>query len=440
VELEQSGEVRRLAAVMASGQAPDFEAWETLMLQASRQGGVGVLGSLLTHWQRQASRPAIWCTCGARMSSRGWRPKRLWTTLGMVPFGRSFYQCARCRQGRFPDDERLDIVQTSYSPGVRRLMARAGSQTQFEQAAEDLRCYASLHLEPREIERVAEEVGREVEQWLGKEQEQIRHTRGVMAAPELAANTKFYISFDGTGVPVRKNELVGRPGKQADGSARTREAKLGCVFTQVGLDKEGHPQRDPDSTTYVGAIESSTLFGWRMYAEAVRRGLDQAKTVIALTDGQRYNHTIVQTHFANAVHIVDLFHAYEHLTGIAQLLWGQEAKAPKAWRNSLEAGDIPRLVAQAGRQLPASTQSKKTLLKQLHYFEKNAAQMRYAEFRQKKFFVGSGVVEAGCRTVIGERLKQSGMRWSVRGANAIIALRCCIMSGRFEDFWASRTR
>ncbi|MCL4181675.1 MAG: hypothetical protein KJ072_28545 [Verrucomicrobia bacterium] len=243
---------------------------------------------------------------------------------------------------------------------------------------------------------------------LGKEQEQIRHTRGVMAAPELAANTKFYISFDGTGVPVRKNELVGRPGKQADGSARTREAKLGCVFTQVGLDKEGHPQRDPDSTTYIGAIESSTLFGWRMYAEAVWRGLDQAKTVIALTDGQRYNHTIVQTHFANAVHIVDLFHAYEHLTGIAQLLWGQEAKAPKAWRNSLEAGDIPRLVAQAGRQLPASTQSKKTLLKQLHYFEKNAAQMRYAEFRQKKFFVGSGVVEAGCRTVIGERLKQSG--------------------------------
>ena len=75
----------------------------------------------------------------------------------------------------------------------------------------------------------------------------------------------------------------------------------------------------------------------------------------------------------------------------------------------------------------------------MRYFETNAPQMRYAEYRQKNFFVGSGVVEAGCRTVIGERLKQSGMRWSVRGANAIIALRCCILSGRFEDFWASRT-
>ena len=296
-----------------------------------------------------------------------------------------------------------------------------------------------MEIEPREIERVAEEVGRRVEQWLCEEQEQIRLT-GVAGALKLAAGTKFYVSFDGTGVPVRKSELVGRPGKQADGSARTREAKLGCVFTQVGLDKEGDPQRDPDSTTYVGAIESSTLFGWRIYAEAVRRGLDQAQTVIALTDGQRYNHTIVQTHFSEAVHIVDLFHAYEHLTAIAQLLWGQEAKAPKLWRDLLEAGDISRLVRKAGGQLPSSAKSKKAMLKQLRYFEKNAFQMRYAEFREKKFFVGSGVIEAGCRTVIGERLKQSGMHWSVRGANAIIALRCCILSGRFEDFWASRTR
>jgi hypothetical protein len=438
VELEQSAEVRRLATALATRQTPDFEAWESLLLQAARQGGAGVLGSLLTHWQQHGSKEVILCQCGQRMSSRGRRAKRLLTTLGRVPFARSFYQCQQCRQGCYPDDEHLDIIKTTYSPGVRRLMARAGSQTQFEQAAQDLHCYAGLELEAREIERVAEEVGRQVEAWLSDQQEQMLQT-GPEVSCALEPDAKLYISFDGTGVPVRKNELLGRRGKQADGSARTREAKLGCVFTQVGLDKEGYPQRDADSTTYVGAIESSTLFGWRMYAEALRRGLDQAKTVIALTDGARYNRTIVQTHFPHAVHIVDLFHAYEHLTVIAQILWGQEAKAPKAWRDLLEAGDIARLVRKAGKYLPASAKSKKAMLKQLGYFEKNAPQMGYAEYREKKFFVGSGVVEAGCRTVIGERLKQSGMRWSVRGANAIIALRCCILSGRFEDFWASRT-
>jgi len=409
------------------------------MLQAARQGGAGVLGSLLTHWQVHAPREIVLCECGRRMTSQGRRAKGLLTTLGAVPFRRSFYQCAQCRHSRFPDDECLDIVHTTYSPGVRRLMARAGSQTPFKQAAEDLLCYAGLQIEPREIERVAEAVGRQVEQWLAEEQEQIVHTGGSVP-PALEPGVKFYISFDGTGVPVRKNELVGRKGKQADGSARTREAKLGCVFTQVGLDKEGRPQRDPDSTTYVGAIESSTLFGWRMYAEALRRGLEQAQTVIVLTDGQRYNRTITQTHFPGAVHIVDLFHAYEHLTRSAQILWGPAAESPQAWRNLLEAGDIKRLVDKAGKNLPSSTKAKKSLRQELGYFEKNASCMRYAEYREKDFFVGSGVVEAGCRTVIGERLKQSGMRWSVRGANAIIALRCCIMSGRFEDFWATRSR
>lgn len=439
MELEQAAEVRRLGIALAARQTPDFEAWESLVLQAARQGGAGVLGTLLTHWQQHAPREVILCKCGQRMRSRGRRSKGLLTTLGRVSFARSFYQCEPpCSQGRFPDDERLDIVQTTYSPGVRRLMARAGSQSQFEQSAEDLRCYAGLTVEGREIERVAEEVGHQVEQWLAAEQKRILRAAH-QPVPAPASDAKFYISFDGTGVPVRKGELVGRRGKQADGSARTREAKLGCVFTQVGVDREGYPQRDPDSTTYVGAIESSTLFGWRLYAEALRRGLEQAKTVIVLPDGARYNYTIVQTHFPGAVHIVDLFHAYEHLTAIARILWGPEAKAPKAWRDWLEAGNIDRLVRQAGKRLPASATSKDSMLKELRYFERNAPQMRYAEYREKRFFIGSGVVEAGCRMVIGERLKQSGMRWSVRGANAILALRCCILSGRFEDFWASRT-
>jgi len=438
VELEQSAEVHRLALALATRQSPDFEAWESLMLQAAHQGGAGVLSTLLTHWQQCAPRELIFCECGGRMSSRGRRAKRLLTTLGRAPFARSWYQCPQCQGSRFPDDERLDIRQTTYSPGVRRLMARAGSQANFEAAAQDLYCYAQLQVEPREIERVAENVGREVEQWLATQQAQVLRVAKV-PRPLPATLPKFYLSFDGTGLPMRQAELVGRAGKQADGSARTREAKLGCVFTQTGLDKEGHPQRDPDATTYVGAIESSTLFGWRMYAEAVRRGLEQAQEVIALTDGARYNRTIVQTHFPGAAHIVDLFHAYEHLNTIAHILWGPDASAPKAWRDLLEAGDIERLLLKAGKHFPASAKSKKLLRKELGYFEGNATHMRYAEFKAKKFFVGSGVIEAGCRTVVGERLKQSGMHWSVRGANAILALRCCILSGRFEDFWAART-
>jgi hypothetical protein len=438
VALEQTAEVRRLAAALAGGAAPDLEAWETLLLAAARQGGAGVLAGLLAHWQQTAPARAVRCDCGARMRSRGRRLKQLRTSLGTVPFARARYVCDQCPHTRFPEDERLDIRQTSYSPGVRRLMARAGSETDFGQAAADLRCYAGLDLDPREIERVSEDVGRQIEAWLTEEQVQARQTRPPLpaSAPPIP---KFYVSFDGTGVPVRRAELVGRRGKQADGSARTREAKLGCVFTQTGVDAEGRPQRELSSTTYVGAIESSMCFGWRLYAEAVRRGVDRAVQVIVLTDGARYNHTLVSTHFPNAIHIVDLFHAYEHLSQLAQWRWGPQTKAPAGWREALEAGDIPALVRRAGRRWPQTDTAREALRQGLHYFEENAVQMRYAWFRRQQLFVGSGVVEAGCRTVIGQRLKQSGMRWSVRGANAIIALRCCLMSDRFEDFWAART-
>jgi hypothetical protein len=351
----------------------------------------------------------------------------LLTLVGLLSFSRSAYRCPACHQWIYPADQALHIENTMYSPGVRRLMARAGGHTDFQQAADDLECYAGIPVDPREIERIAEDVGRQVEQWLG----QCETATSDISVPKL------YVSFDGTGVPMRRSELSGRSGKQPDGTARTREVKLGCVFTQVGVDDQGHPQRDPDSTTYVGAIETSACFGWRIFAEAQRRGLPHARLVIVLTDGARYNRTIARTHFPNAIHIVDLFHAYEHLNHVAQLLYGPDARAPKPWRRLLKAGNIEQLIAKVQSQTPRSATRAKQIRKSLAYFNTNKDQMRYGLFRRKQLFVGSGVVEAGCRTVIGQRLKHSGMRWSLRGANAIIALRCCLLSHRFEDFWAN---
>jgi hypothetical protein len=69
------------------------------------------------------------------------------------------------------------------------------------------------------------------------------------------------------------------------------------------------------------------------------------------------------------------------------------------------------------------------------YFERNAERIRYPKFRRQHLFVGSDVIEAGCKTVTGSRLRQSGMFWTVRGADAIIALRCCHLNGQFEDHW-----
>ena len=259
--------------------------------------------------------------------------------------------------------------------------------------------------------------------------------------PEKTIPT-FYIGYDGTGVPMTEAERRGRKGKQADGSAKTREAKLGCVFTQTAVDAKGFAVRDPDSTSFVGAIESAEDFGWRIFGEAMRRGLPQAQRGIVLGDGAEWVKNLAQMHFPEATFIIDLYHARQHVSELCKVLFaGDEKKiGPQRirWWTDLDDGKVEKIIRQAHQHLPQEAEAKMKAKTEIHYLEKNAGYMRYAQFRAQGLFVGSGVVEAGCKTLIGQRLKQSGMEWSVRGANAIISLRSILTSGRFEDYWESR--
>lgn len=410
----------------------DLEAWEEAIRNAVLRYGASLLEGLLAKTGCGRRDTPMLDTNGHPMHSIGVRRKIITTLLGEVVLRRSVFQDAAANYSRIPLDESLGVNGTSFSPGVRRFMARAGSRCSFVDASEDLLLYARLKVTPKQVQRVAEDVGRAVEDWNGAQ---------AAASPRAKVNTApvpiFYVSFDGTGVPMRKSELQASKGKGADGKARTREVKLGCVFTQTTTDDDGRPVRDPDSTTYVGAIESSEFFGLRIYQEAIARGCEQADKIVVLTDGARYNKTIASTHFPGAVHIIDLYHAREHLADLAKVLSLDDVQQ-RAWRDLLDLGRVEDILEQANSRivsLSLASHQADELRKGLGYFKENAKLMRYAEFRLAGYFVGSGVVEAGCRTVIGQRLKHSGMFWSLRGANAIIASRCCQLSGRFEDFW-----
>jgi hypothetical protein len=251
-----------------------------------------------------------------------------------------------------------------------------------------------------------------------------------------------YVEMDATGVPVVPVETEGRTGHVAGQPARTRQVKLGCVFTQTKTDEEGRPIRDPDSTTYTGAIEDAAQFGWRLFTEAWRRGWNRAGIKVVLGDGAVWIWNLADLHFSGALQIVDLYHARQHLWDLAEKLFPTDEKRRKRWAHKqirkLDAGRIEALVA-ALRNFPLP-ELQHTLQTEADYFQRNAERMRYPQFRAQGLFVGSGVIEAGCKTLIGSRLKQSGMSWTVRGANTIIALRCCRLSGKFEDYWEARSR
>jgi len=376
------------------------------------------------------------------MQSRGAREKQVLTLLGKTRYRHSMYQCPACKRVRYPGDEALDIVGTSRSPGLRRQTARLGAKESFGEVARDLRELAGVEISRKDAERVAEATGEDMERW---DKAQRTRIRAVEPPPSQAPKTidTLYIEFDGTGVPMTKEAVAGRKGKQKDGSAKTREAKLGCVFTQTDFDEKGRPIRDPASTSFTGAIETSTVFGWRIYAEAVRRGLYEAKRLVILTDGAEWIKTIIETHFPGATHIIDLYHAREHMIELCKLLLARDLKRlnryKDRWWDDLDNGSIEKIIQEANALLPKDQKAAKDARTQIAYFEKNKERMRYKKFKESGLFLGSGVIEAGCKTIIGMRMKQSGMEWSVRGANAIIALRCMEASGRTEDYWEQRT-
>jgi hypothetical protein len=252
-----------------------------------------------------------------------------------------------------------------------------------------------------------------------------------------------YIQMDGTGIPVVKKETVGRQGKTEGRPAHTREVKFGCAFTQTRWDKEGYPIRDPDSTTYTGAIENAEEFGKRIYLEAWNRGWNHAEKKVVIGDGAEWIWNLADLYFPGAIQIVDLYHARQHLWNVARKLHPNDEANQKVWmkvhqKRLLDKGKIEKLVLSLRSIDSTNPEVLENIRIEADYFEKNAARMRYPKFRRQHLFVGSGVIEAGCKTVIGLRLKQSGMFWTVRGANAIIALRCCQLNNRFEDYWESR--
>ena len=251
-----------------------------------------------------------------------------------------------------------------------------------------------------------------------------------------------YVQVDGTGVPVVKKETLGRQGKTPGEPAHTREAKLGCVFTQTTWDQEGYAIRDPDSTTYVAAIETAEEFGKRIYLEAWKRGWARAQKKVFMGDGSEWIWNIADQHFPNATQIVDLYHARQHLWDVARKLYAYQEAEQRRWmmihQDLLNEGKIEELVATL-RAIDSSTPEVADKIRvEAGYFENNKERIRYPAFRAQHLFVGTGVIEAGCKTLIGSRCKQSGMFWTVRGANAILALRCCQCNGVFESYWEAR--
>jgi hypothetical protein len=422
------------AAALAGGAG--IEAAE-LAVRAGMTGlGREVLERLLAAGAGYAG-PRAGCRAGHQAALVSVREKTVDTVLGPVTLRRAWYHCRDCGRGFAPLDEQLGTAGQTMSPGLRKMTARAAAAVPFAAAARLISELAGLALTGRRAGRRAEADGKAAAGVIEARSAAVA-ARQVIVMPGGDPPDKLYVAIDGTGVPMVTAETEGRDGKGADGRARTREVKMAVAFTQAAVDEDGFPVRDPASSSYLATFAPAAAFGTLMAAEAYRRGAGRARQLTILGDGAAWIWNLAGRHFPAATQIVDLYHAREHLHELGKITGFMLGTSYDSWLAQrladLDNGDVPAILA-AARALPLASRKARDRDKALHYFEVNAHRMHYAWYRDHGLFIGSGAVEAGCKSLVGQRLKLSGMRWTERGATGILTLRCHEASNRWDEIW-----
>ena len=413
------------AGMLGSGAA--LGVLEEAMRAALAASGARLLEAVLAGDGDGYAGPHVKCVSGHEAAFAGRRPKTITTVLGPVRVSRAWYHCRECGHGFAPRDEQLGTAGTPLSPGLREMIARAGAEVPFGKAAALLADLAGIAVSARTIERSAEAAGAAARAAGAAEAAAIRARTIRPLPPPEPVPDMLYVEVDGTGVPVRRSETEGR-------SARTREIKLARLFTVSALNDDGYPVTDPGSSSYVATFDGKDALAELVEAEYLRRGGEHFRQVVAIGDGAAWIWAMAGRLYPHATHITDLYHAREHLHDLAAHLafitpdparWLEEPSA------ELDAGNIEAII-QAARQYPLTGTKAGELATKLGYFEHNAHRMRYQHFRELGMFIGSGHIEAGCKAIVVQRAKQSGMHWTTAGAASIITLRCQHASGRCE--------
>jgi len=436
--------VTRLAAAAALTLAgcAGLEAAEKVIRAGLLRLGAGMLEDLLAADPGYAG-PRADCGCGHRAQVVSHRDKAVDTVLGRVAIRRAWYHCTACGHGFAPRDVHLGIAGQGMSAGLRKMCARAAAAVPFAAAARLVSELAGITLTGKRTGRRAEADGQAAAAVIEAQAAAVEARTLVPLPPAPPLPDILYVAIDGTGVPVTAAEAEGRPGKGADGTARTREVKMAVAFTQTATDEEGRPARDPESSSYVATFAPAAAFGTLMAAEGRRRGAAHIRQLVILGDGAAWIWNLATTHFPGATQVVDLYHAREHLHDLAKLLEFMLGDHKDDWLAArlaeLDDGDIEAICA-AARTFPLTGKKAADLQTALGYFEHNAHRMCYAHFRKLGMFVGSGAVEAGCKAVVAQRCKLSGMRWTLPGAYGILTLRCLDASGRWEETWTPPRR
>lgn len=373
---------------------------------------------------RHAPLPEACPGCKARRRAQVWRERTVLTTCGPLRVARPWYACASCGEGFSPVDAALGIgPRGRLSAGVTDWLVRLGAATAFRDAADLLERLTGLAVAAETVRQRTEQAGASIEDGIARAVAVVAATREP-AGPVDPAPGVLVVETDGVMV------------RYGDG---WHEVKLGLIA--------GHRDGATVAPSHVAARASAERFGPRLLAEAARRGaldvvgwdgplagpsLAVLRRVLVLGDGAVWIWALAAEHFGQRTEIVDYFHASEHLWAAAKALFGDGTEAAAAWASQRtaelrETGAAPVRAALA-TAVPPHPAAAEVLRRERGYFRTNAHRMDYPAFRAHGFPIGSGAVESAAKHLVQQRMKRPGARWSEPGAQALLNVRCRLLS------------
>ncbi len=441
----------------------DLQTLEQSVLKVCLSLGRTMMEQILNHTAEEAEKPTKReGACGHKQRLVGRRPKQLHTLMGKVIIRRAYYQCvveeeepsALCSHGQAPWDLVWGQIAGRTSPGVQKLLGKLVSRLTLSEAVDTFTDVLPLPMSERQALNLIQPLGEAVRK---QEEEQVQALFEQAANKETQASEqssllgpairRLYIETDGVTARLRRGSVIMEEAEAKRKGDVYREIKVGAAF-------EGIPGRErselapgvfldePGPTQYVARCLSAEAFGGFLYTLAQRCGLERAVEVVILGDGARWIRRIAEDHFPHATHIVDLYHAREHVWNVANAVYGPATPQGAAWANQaderLTHGQIEELVHMIEQlppipPLPGASRSIPAI--EADYFLSNAERMRYPAFRAKGMHIGSGIAEAACKTVVSTRAKRSGMRWTPQGLDAVLALRTSVLNQSYNSFW-----
>lgn len=457
----------------------DLVALEGTILESVLRLGASLMGLVLSCWAanlaaKAGTRRACVCGCGGMARWVELRAKTILTLLGKVTYRRVYYHCefGQCKHGEALGDRLWGLENTRTSPGVKQLLGYVSASIVGFSAAARLVCrtlrWPGKWLSGKQVQRLAEPIGTKlgdaeaarIARWwkmatvgLAASLEGVARPadEAAMKQAQETVTERVYVQMDGTMARLR--------GVLGKGSDIFREVKVGAVFwaasgrhasklvaliakTAGGTEPAARTFVDAPKgpITYVAGLLTAADFGVRLYAEAVRRGIERAGQVVILGDGALWIWRLAEEHFPDAIQILDFWHASEWVWKVAKAVWGQGSPKATVWAetviaNHLIRGDTVGLLAAIAALptvAPAPGEQKSVPEHAMEYFRTNAPRMRYPEYRARGLEIGSGTVESAGKRVVAQRCKAPGMRWSEEGLTAILNLRTTVLNDRYD--------